>query len=80
MTVDIDGTIRYTQAIDEETTPYGDFFLSRGILTEDAPLEGNDDGTLGMFQDYQLEVYFHSTKTKPCTSSPSGETFATLVL
>ena len=58
MTVDIDGTIRYTQAIDEETTPHGDFFLSRGILTEDAPLEGNDDGTLGMFQDYQLEVYF----------------------
>ena len=58
MTVDIDGTIRYTETIDEETTPHGDFFLSRGILTEDAPLEGNDDGTLGMFQDYQLEVYF----------------------
>lgn len=58
MTVDIDGTIRYTQAIDEESTPHGDFFLSRGILTEDAPLDGNDDGTLGMFQDYQLEVYF----------------------
>jgi hypothetical protein len=58
MTVDIDGTIRYTSTIDEETTPYGDFFLSRGILREDAPLEGNDDGDLGMFQDYQLEVYF----------------------
>jgi len=64
MTVDIDGTIRYTQNIDEETTPYGDFFLSRGILTEDAPMEGNDDGTLGMFQDYQLEVYFPLNETQ----------------
>ena len=40
MTVDIDGTIRYTQAIDAETTPHGDFFLSRGILTDDAPSKG----------------------------------------
>ena len=31
MTVDIDGTIRYTSDIDPETTPQGDFFLSRGF-------------------------------------------------
>ena len=64
MTVDIDGTIRYTENIDPETTPHGAYVLSRGVLTDDAPLEGNDEGDLGMFQDYQLEVYFQLSETQ----------------
>ena len=62
MSVEIDGGTRYTPNIDEETTPYGSFFLSRGVMGEDALFEGSDDK--GMFQDYQLEVYFQLSESK----------------
>jgi len=56
LSVEINGAIRYVAEIDEELTPYGPIVLSRGVLEDDAYFEGSD--SRGMFQDYQLEVYF----------------------
>lgn len=62
MSVEINGSVRYTPDISEEITPHGSFFLSRGIMGDDAYFEGSD--SLGMFQDYQLEVYFQLSETQ----------------
>ena len=62
LSVEINGDIHYEAEIDEEITPHGSFFLSRGILEDDAYFEGSDDR--GMFQDYQLEVYFQLSPTQ----------------
>lgn len=62
MEVEINGAIRYTPEIDQEITPHGSFFLSRGIMGDDAYFEGSDEH--GMFQDYQLEVYFQLSDTQ----------------
>ena len=51
-----------TLDIGEDITPHGSFFLSRGVMGDDAYFEGSD--TLGMFQDYQLEVYFQLSETQ----------------
>lgn len=62
LSVEINGEIVYIDNIDAETTPHGSFFLSRGILGDDAYFEGSEDR--GMFQDYQLEVYFQLSPTQ----------------
>lgn len=62
MSVEIFGETRYTADIDEEQTPHGAFFLARGVMGDDALFEGSDDK--GMFQDYQLEVYFQLSENQ----------------
>jgi len=53
LSVEINGDLRYVSESTEQQEPV---LLSRGILQENAYL-GNSD-TTGMFQDYQLEIYF----------------------
>ena len=48
------GTLRWVESIDDELP--GPLLVSRGVL--EAPAYTNDDQDRGMFQDYQLEVYF----------------------
>ena len=62
LSVEINGGIRYVAEIDEARTPYGPIILSRGVLGEDAYF--NDSNDRGMFQDYQLEVYFPISSTE----------------
>ena len=62
LSVEINGSMRYIAEIDEQLTPYGPIVLSRGILADDAYF--NDSNDRGMFQDYQLEVYFPISETK----------------
>lgn len=50
----IHGTLRYIPEIDAELS--GPLLVSRGVL--DAPAYANEAQDRGMFQDYQLEVYF----------------------
>ena len=53
----IDGSMRYLDALATEgATPAGPAFLSRGVLVEAAWFD--DDGDRGIYQDYQLEVYW----------------------
>jgi hypothetical protein len=56
LAVEINGAIRHLPEIDEDLTPYGPMILSRGVLSDRSYFEGSD--SRGMFQDYQLEVYF----------------------
>ena len=62
LSVEINGGIRYIAEINETLTPYGPIVLSRGILSDDAYF--NDSTDRGMFQDYQLEVYFPISATE----------------
>ena len=60
LSVHINGEIRYIEDTSEDSK--GPIVLSRGVLAEDAYFEGSDDR--GMFQDYQLEVYFPISETE----------------
>ena len=60
LSAEINGAIRFIP--DEFNEPMGPYFLSRGVLAKDAYFEGSDNR--GMFQDYQLEVYFPVSETK----------------
>jgi hypothetical protein len=60
LSVEINGAIRFIA--DNFDQPLGPFLLSRGVLEEDAFFEGSDNR--GMFQDYQLEVYFPISDTE----------------
>lgn len=53
----IDGRMRRLSAVDDETTPYGDALLIRGVLAEPGYIEGSDNER-GLMQDYQLEVFY----------------------
>ena len=52
----IDATLRDLPNVDEEITPHGESVSIRGVLREPATFTDNDE--LGLFQDYQQEVYF----------------------
>ena len=62
MSVEINGEIRYFPEVNDQQTPHGSFFLSRGVMGPDAYFDGSDEH--GMFQDYQLEVYFQLSETQ----------------
>ena len=55
-TANLHGYIRYIDFIDDEITPYGPIIISRGVLDEPAYFNNSDER--GLFQDYQMEVYF----------------------
>lgn len=49
-------SLRDLPDVDDEITPHGESFLVRGVLRDPAPF--TDNNALGLFQDYQMEVYF----------------------
>jgi hypothetical protein len=55
LSVEINGAIRHVTG-SAESAEQESSILARGVLTDDAYL--GDSETTGMFQDYQLEVYF----------------------
>jgi hypothetical protein len=55
-TANLHGFIRYVDYIDDESTPYGPIVISRGVLDQPAFFSESDER--GLFQDYQMEVYF----------------------
>ncbi len=55
-TAQLDGWLRYVPQVDDETTPYGPMLFARGALKDAAYF--NDSDERGIFQDYQLEVYY----------------------
>jgi len=52
----LDGSLRYLDDLGGDADPSGPVLISRGVLTEDAPFD--EAGEKGIFQDYQLEVYY----------------------
>ena len=63
LTVNINGEIRHLGELTVEAPPTGQAFIARAVLEdENAYFEGSD--TRGMFQDYQLEVYFQRSPTE----------------
>ena len=69
-TANLHGYIRYIDFIDDEITPYGPIIISRGSWTNS--LFNNPDER-GLFQDYQMEVYFERAPGKQSISIPYGE-------
>ena len=63
LTVNINGEIRHLGELASEAPPSGQAFLARAVLEdENAYFEGSE--SRGMFQDYQLEVYFQRSPTE----------------